>query len=233
MTSPTHHTPGRAHQRVVIVGAGGHGQTVAEALFAATDRGGAMRAAGFVDDTPQLRGATLAGLPVLGTLAEAHTLECDGFIVAIGDNRARRDIFDAFTAAGRHLLTVIHPSAVIATTARIGTGTYVGANAIVGAAAVVGDNAIVNGAGCVGHHNRIGAHAHLGPGVNAAGHVVIGDGCEIGTGANFLPDASVGAWSTVMGGALVAGSFEGGALIGGAPARLLRRLDTGERSEVS
>ncbi|WP_164084909.1 NeuD/PglB/VioB family sugar acetyltransferase [Pseudazoarcus pumilus] len=218
---------------VVIIGAGGHGQTIAEALFAATRAGHPVRAAGFLDDTPELRGTTVAGLPVLGPLSHAKDVECDAFIVGIGDNRARKRIFDELRAAALTVHTVIHPTAVIATTAHIGEGTYIGANALIGAASAIGDDTIINGAGCVGHHNRIGAHAHLGPGVNAAGHVIIGDGCEIGTGANFLPDASVGAWSTVMGGALVAGSFEGGALIGGAPARLLRRLDTGERSEVS
>ncbi|MBA4742133.1 MAG: NeuD/PglB/VioB family sugar acetyltransferase [Azoarcus sp.] len=216
--------------RIVIIGAGGHGLTVAEALFAATRAGNPVRAAGFLDDTPELRGAAVAGLPVLGPLACANSVDCDAFIVGIGDNHARKRIFDELRAAALPVHTVIHPTAVIATTAHIGEGAYIGANALIGAASVIGDNTIVNGAGCVGHHNRIGAHVHLGPGVNAAGHVDIGDGCEIGTGANFLPEAAVGAWSSVVGGALVAARFESEVLIGGAPARVLRRLGEGERS---
>lgn len=211
----------KRYRGVIIAGAGGHGQTVAEAFFAAPD---GFVLAGFVDDTPALQGQQVSGVPVLGPIGSIGGDECDGMIVALGNNAARARVFGQLQAAGVRLVTVVHPRAVIATTARLGAGCYIGANAVVGAASEIGEDTVINGLSCVGHHNRIGAHVHFGPGVHAAGHVTVGDGCEVGTGANLLPGAVVGEHCVIMGGALVSGEIPPWSLFGGVPGRVLRRL---------
>ena len=60
-------------QRLLIVGAGGHGRSVAEAVLAA----GVFRLAGFADDaSPGLQ--QIAGFPVLGTTAGLASSACGG-----------------------------------------------------------------------------------------------------------------------------------------------------------
>ena len=55
--------------------------------------------------------------------------------------------------------------------------------------------------------------------------VVIGDGCWIGTGAIILPGTRLGRNVAVAGGAVVRGEFPDHAVIGGVPAKILRRYD--------
>lgn len=208
---------------IVIVGAGGHGVTVAEALRVIERSGGARRAIGFVDDTPQLRGQHVYELPVLGPLAAIGRLRCDAVIVAIGSNAARRRISEELARQGCRFATVIHPTASVATTALLGEGCYVGANAVIGAESTLGAGTIVSGSALIGHHCAVGAFVHVAPGVNAAGRVLLGDGCFVGMGANLLPGCEVGEDAEIMAGSLVSGVFSGHGLIGGMPARVLRR----------
>ncbi len=210
---------------VLILGAGGHGQTVADAALRATRAGGTIRPIGFLDDTPELQDWQYQGIPVLGPFSRVANVAHDGVIVAIGDNRARRDIFLRLKAAGVKFISVIHPTAVVAHDVEIGTGCYVGANAIIGPAAKIGANTIINGAGGLGHHSRVGDHAHVGPGVIAAGSVQIGDGTQIGLGTNIVPKCSVGRWSVVGGGSFVTRDIPDSVLALGNPARTVRRLE--------
>lgn len=213
----------------LIIGAGGHGQTVADALLRTCRTGGPMRPIGFLDDTPGLQGWQYQGLPVLGPLDRIDDTACDGVIVAVGDNRARRQIFLRLRAAGLRLVSVVHPTAVVALDVEIGPSSYVGANAVIGPATTIGANTIVSGAGGLGHHNRVGDHVHVGPGVIAAGGVHIGDGVQIGLATNIVPGCVVGRWSVVGGGSFVARDIPEGVFALGNPARPIRKIEvTGE-----
>lgn len=55
--------------------------------------------------------------------------------------------------------------------------------------------------------------------------VVIGDGCWVGAGCVILPGTRLGHHVTVAAGSVVRGEFPDYCVIGGAPARLLRRYD--------
>src|SRR4051812_36951325 len=109
---------------LVIVGAGGHGRVVLDAAMAS-----GVAVAGFVaDPAPPLTNHAdyLGGLDLLkhGFLAD-HL-----FIVAIGDQRARRDISVRIQDGGGSLVNVIHPRAWISPSASLGAGTAVIGGAI-------------------------------------------------------------------------------------------------------
>lgn len=67
------------------------------------------------------------------------------------------------------------------------------------------------------------------PGLQLGKHtpVVIGDGCWIGHGSVILAGTTLGRNVVVGAGSVVRGSFEDHAVIGGAPARVLRRYQPG------
>lgn len=126
-----------------------------------------------------------------------------GFIVAIGDNKARADIFlDQFGWP----VTIIHPRASVP--GLVGAGTFINDGAIVSISASVGDNVIVNTGAIVDHHCVVHDHAHVAPGAVLCGGVEVGEGALIGANATVLPGSKIPAWSIVKAGSLYGNPHE-------------------------
>ena len=109
-------------QRVLILGAGGHAQVVADILMRAHEAGSNCNPIGFLDDNPSLTRTTIMGLPVLGVIAQLDEFAHDAVIVAIGDNRTRSRIFESVRARGAHIVNAVQPAAVLAPDVRLGEG---------------------------------------------------------------------------------------------------------------
>lgn len=210
--------------RVLIIGAGGHAQVVADILLRTRERNAPVEPVGYLDDDPALAGRTYLGLSVLGTTAALATIPHDSLIVAIGDNATRHRLFSLLQNQGEPFAIACHPSAVIAPDALIGPGTMICAGAVVNPGSVIGANVILNTGSMVDHHNRIGDHAHVAPGVHLGGQVVVGEGALVGIGATVIPGQQVGDWSIVGAGACVTRSVPAGITVVGVPAQPLRRL---------
>lgn len=209
--------------RVLILGAGGHGQVVADILLRAAEAGTALQPAGFLDDDPALLGRSFLGLSVLGALAQLSAFDHDGVILAIGDNATRARLYDELIKRGELLITACHPRAVLAPDVKVGQGTVVCAGVIVNTGSVIGCNAILNTGCTVDHHDVIADHVHIGPGAHLGGDVHIRAGALVGIGAVVMPQRAVGAWSTVGAGAVVAHPVPDGVTVVGVPARSTTR----------
>jgi acetyltransferase EpsM len=208
-------------QRVVIIGAGGHAQVVADILMLLNDNGMPVQAIGYVDDDPQLHGTTRLGLPVLGALHDLPTIEHDAVIIGIGNNHIRRKIYEMLGAQGEHFAIAQHPSAVIARDVILASGTVVCAGAIVNIGATIGANVILNTACSIDHHSMIGNHGHIAPGAHLGGDVVVGRGALIGIGATVHPQRQVGAWTVIGAGSVVIGNIPDDSVAMGVPARVV------------
>lgn len=207
--------------RVLIIGAGGHAQVVADSLASAAEAGAAVVPLGYVDDAPELAGQVRAGLPVLGAIADRERIPHEAVVVAIGDNALRRRFYQQMTESGEHLAVVRHPSAVVARDVILGPGTVLCAGVIVNTGSAIGANVILNTGCTVDHHSRVGDHVHVAPGVHTGGEVEIGEGALIGVGATLLPRCRIGAWGRVGGGAVVLKAVASGETVAGVPARRL------------
>jgi sugar O-acyltransferase (sialic acid O-acetyltransferase NeuD family) len=209
--------------KVVILGAGGHGEVVADMIAAGARIADAMvELLGFLDDDPRLAGVEIGGAPVLGNLAGAERVAADAFVVAIGNNDARARITDALVAAGRRVVSIEHPRAVVSQRTTIGNGTMVSAGAVVITGARIGRGVILNTGCTVDHHTRVGDYAHIAPGAHLGGEVTIGARTLVGIGATILPRCRVGAGCTVGAGAVVIADVPDGATAVGVPASLLK-----------
>lgn len=215
--------------RVIILGAGGHGQVVADILLRARQAGSNCQPVGFLDDNPALVGTTITGLPVLGTIAELDAFAHDAVIVAIGDNWTRACLFESVRARGKMVVNAIHPAAVIASDVRMGQGVMICAGVVVNTGAVIGDDVILNTGCTVDHHNRVGNHAHIAPGTHLGGHVTIGEGTLVGIGASVIPGRSIGEWTIVGAGSVVVRDIPAHATAVGTPARVVKRHEPQKR----
>ena len=165
---------------LLIVGAGGHGRSVAEAVLAA----GSYKVVGFVDDAASALQHVWA-LPVFGATADLTSYReyADVAIVAMGNNRLREELHGRLTVAGFELATVVHPKAVVSPRAVIGAGCAIMAGAIVGTEAQLGAGVIVNCGAVVDHDCQVGDFAHLGVKAAMAGGSTLGHGAWMQAGA--------------------------------------------------
>jgi UDP-perosamine 4-acetyltransferase len=201
--------------RLVIVGAGDHGRVVLEILRAAGDAPD-----GFVEPAPAEQ-RDVDGVPVIGSLAGQPDWASGGtrFVVALGDNRARREAFERCLALGMLPATAVHPTAHLLARAVVEPGAMVCAGAVIGLAARVAADAIVNTGATVDHDDVIGPHATVAPGAHLAGRVSLGEGAFVGIGAAVREGCAIGDWAFVAGGAMVVDDVPAGARVAGIPAR--------------
>jgi sugar O-acyltransferase (sialic acid O-acetyltransferase NeuD family) len=212
---------------VVIFGAGGHGQVVADILLRRQETGAPDKPIGFLDDNPALAGRIVLGLPVLGPLERLDEVDHGGVVVGIGDNRIRARIFASLRARGECLVTAVHTTAVIAPDARLGDGVVVMAGVVVNTGSVIGDDAILNTGCTVDHHGRIGDHAHVAPGAHLGGEVRVGPGALVGVGSAVAPGRTIGEWAIVGAGAAVVRDVPPHTTAVGVPARVIRHHSEG------
>jgi sugar O-acyltransferase (sialic acid O-acetyltransferase NeuD family) len=198
-----------------VIGAGGHGKVVLDAVLSA----GVHLVAGIVDDNIELAGTRLFDVPIVGSMTEIKGVQ--GYIVAIGDNRTRREKYNLHLQAGYTPVTVIHPSAIISPSVRIGKGTTVLANVVINPDASIGDNVVLYTSCTIDHECDISDHSYISPGCNICGRVRIGVGAMLGAGAVVLPGLSIGQWTIVGAGAVVTDDVPGNVTVVGVPARII------------
>ena len=187
-------------RRLIIVGAGGHGRSVAEAALAS----GAFEITGFLDDTfPDL--THVWDFPVLGSVADIHRFHdsADGWIVAIGNNRLREELCRQLLASGLDLATVVHPKALVSPRATIGKGSAIMMGAIVGTEAQLGVGSIVNCGAVADHHCRVEDFGHLGVNAAMAGSSILGYGSWMQAGAALGYGVTIGQWRVLAPGEAV------------------------------
>jgi sugar O-acyltransferase (sialic acid O-acetyltransferase NeuD family) len=213
-------SPVSSSLRIVIVCAGGQGAIVADILQRAHEAGSDAVPVAFVDDTPGLAGTVVLGLDVLGPVASLRDIEHDAVIVALGDNRARREMTERLLAAGERLATAIHPRACVAPSASVGEGSMISAGAVVTPRAAIGRGVIVNTNSSVDHDSVIGDFAHVSAGATVGARCHIGAETLIALGATVVSGMTVGARSIVGSGAAVVANLPDDVVAFGVPARI-------------
>jgi sugar O-acyltransferase (sialic acid O-acetyltransferase NeuD family) len=171
---------------IIIVGAGIYGQIIAELIEETTDK----FAVGFVDDTHELKGQIIAGLPVLGTLSEldgiAREADVTEIAVAIGDNLARKKVAAHVKSLGLRLAILIHPMANISKSARLSPGVVIDALSYIGPNCLLGEGVSVWPSVSVSHDSMIKDYVSLKPNVVIGGYSEIEEGLKVPMGSRWV-----------------------------------------------
>jgi sugar O-acyltransferase (sialic acid O-acetyltransferase NeuD family) len=216
-----HFDPDRM-KKILIIGAGGHGQVIADILWRRVKSIDAVQLLGYLDDDVNLLGKRFADLEVLGPVSAYTLIPHDAVIVAIGDNRTRQRVSSLLRSEGEAFISAVHPSAILGQDSRISPGAMICAGVVVGVGACIGAHAILNTACSVDHHNQIGDFAHIAPGCHTGGEVTVEEGALVGLSACLLPRIRIGAWSIIGGGAVVLHDMPAGVVAHGHPCRVVK-----------
>ncbi len=209
--------------RILIVGAGGHAQVIADAVLSRAQAGEDWQLAGFLDDNECLHGRAMLGTTVLGKIQQVSKFDHDAVVVGIGDNATRARVFHQLRQLGEQVISVIHAHAVVANEVVLGEGCVIFANAAINTGSIIGPAVIVNTGATIDHHARIDAHVHIAPGAHLAGTVTVEEGAILGIGSTVIPNRTIGAWSVVGAGAVVIHDVPAHVTVAGVPAQLLQK----------
>ena len=199
---------------LVIVGASGHGKVIADIA----EKVGYTDIV-FLDDNPKVE--SCGNYKVVGGCKSAQSYKNADFIVAIGNSKIRRKIQSEFIGMGLHIVSLIHPSAVIASNVKIGVGTVVMAGAVINPCSVIGQGCIINTCASVDHDCRIGDYVHVSVGAHVAGTVIIGDDTWVGAGATASNNIEITNECMIGAGAVVIADITEHGTYVGVPAKKL------------
>jgi sugar O-acyltransferase (sialic acid O-acetyltransferase NeuD family) len=210
---------------VVILGAGGFARELYWVFLEDNQEKQRWNVLGFIDDKPELQGAVICDLPVLGDM---NWLEGNGrkgiqLICSAGSPRARRTLAERGAALGFEFCTVVHPSARMSRWVDLGAGTVVTAGCVLTTQVKVGAHVLSNLNSTIGHDTTIGAYCNINPGCRISGSVTFGEGVYFGTGAVIIQGKSVGAWSTIGAGAAVTSDIPPHVTAVGVPCRVVKQ----------
>lgn len=202
-------------RKLLIVGAGGHAISVADAA-----REAGFQVVGFsvTEETPDK--ATMLGLPVIRGLPRGAQDGQLQFTVAIGDNWVRSRVWQELRDSLGSTISpsIVHPRAIVSASASLAAGCVVLQGAIVGAMADVGFGCIINSAAVIDHEAKMGDFSSVGPGAILGGRVQVGTRAAIGIGATVKHGITVGSDSVVGAASYVHEHVDARTIVFGSPA---------------
>ena len=153
-------------KKLLILGAGGFGQTIAEVA----ELLGNWENISFVDDRwPEQQ--WLGCYPIVSNIQNLSLIKQQDFeaIIAVGNNQIRQKWQQLLLDLSIPITTIIHPQTVIAPSVKIGQGVSIMAGCIIGTNTIIQDGAILNMGTLLDHDVIIEDFCHLSVGVKVAG----------------------------------------------------------------
>jgi sugar O-acyltransferase (sialic acid O-acetyltransferase NeuD family) len=214
-------------EKIVIVGAGGHGRETLDIFEANNERRDAWNILGFIDDNPQIQGQRIRGYPVLGGVDWFSKFEAKEVrtVIAIGDNKVRKKVAEKIGRYGAKFCNIIHPSVVMTPHVKLGEGIIIAAGSIFTSDIRIHNHVIINTDVTVGHDTVIENFVNLNPGVHINGSNKILEGAYIGSGAVTIQNITIGKWSIIGAGAVVVNDVPEKVVAVGLPAKPIKSIE--------
>jgi len=213
--------------KIAIFGAGGFGR---EAHFLIEQINSVKKIFSFIGyfDDGKEKGMIINNYPILGNLNDLNNWkENIGIVLAIGNPRIKKTIIEKITNKNISFPVLIHPNVIIGDMQfnHIGEGSIICAGTIITVNIEIGKHVILNLSCTVGHDSVIGDYSSFMPTVNISGEVNIENGVYVGTGAKIINQLTIGEYTTIGAGAVVAKSLPPRCVAVGIPAKPIKFID--------
>jgi len=211
---------------IVIIGAGGFGREVAQLIENINANEKTWNLLGFIDETFEKQGTVINGYTVLGDLKWFENANKDNLwtVCAIGNPKDKYNLIAKASEYNINYANLIHPNAIISKYAEIGIDCIICCNSFISTNTKIGSHISINPGCGIGHNTIINDYASIYWSVILSGNVCINEGCEIGSMADVLPKITVGKWSIIGAGAVVACDIPENCTAVGVPAKPIKKL---------
>lgn len=115
--------------------------------------------------------------------------------------------------------TIVDPSVILSKSVSIGEGTIICAGTIATGDISIGKHVIINLDCTLGHDDIIEDYVTIYPSVNVSGNVVVGECCELGTGAQIIQGKKIKSHTIIGAGAVVVKNIEERGTYAGCPVK--------------
>lgn len=204
---------------LLILGAGGHGQVVADIALE-----GKWKSIAFLDDKIDL--PPPLGLPIVGKLDDynQHNKVYSHYFVAIGNNKLRLDWLRRLEIEEYPIATIVHPFSHISNFSSIGHGSVIMAGSIVNTNTKIGKGCILNTSSSIDHDSVISDGVHISPGARINGTVEVGSYSWICSNSTISNNVKIGKHAVCAAGATVLKDVPDYVMVAGTPAKIIRHL---------
>ena len=203
--------------RIVLAGAGEFAEEITEVAEAC-----GLEVAAWIEGEDPRRPQRPGAPPIIWVEEQAGFEPELPVAPAIGSVH-RRAFVERIVSEGRRLVTIIHPSAIVAPSTIIEAGCVLTRGVVIGPFSRIGAGTIMTNGVLIGHHVVIGPHSFLGQGASVAGRVVTDPQATIALGAIVRDHVTIGERATVGAGAVAVKDVPAETTVIGVPARRMRR----------
>ena len=182
------------HQKIIIVGAGGHAAEIDEYIQYSQQKTGVqnLEVIGFIDDNPDNYKKYQLSAAFLGRIVEHEVKKDCAYIIGIANLTYRRKIVEALQAKGASFTGFIHCDAYVSPSAKIGVGTVLAPYVNIGPNVQIGDFSLLNARCSMGHDTQVGHYNFISPNVCFSGGTQVGDENLFGINSATIPGIKVG-----------------------------------------
>lgn len=210
---------------IAIYGAGGFGREVLSLIKDINKLKPTWNFIGFFDDGCSCS-EIINGYPVLGNIQTLNAWDSPlSIVIAIGTPNVKQVVLEKINNDKIDYPSIIHPSVIIGDSdyVKIGKGCIICAGNIITTNIEIKDFVIINLCCTIGHDTVINDYSAFMPSCNISGEVIIGRGVYCGTGAKIINQVSIGEYSIIGAGAVVAKNQPGNCTIVGVPAKVIKQ----------
>lgn len=211
-------------KKIAILGTGGFARELAALIHDINAVSPTYDLIGFVDGS-LAKGTLINGYPVIGNDDEINNVTEElGLVLAFGDPKLKKKVKGKFTNSLLFFPTLIHPTVIIGNKqfVEIGKGCVICAGCILTTNIIIKDFVTLNLQCTVGHDTTINDYSSFMPACNISGEVNVGEGVYCGTGVKIINMTSIGDYTIVGAGAVIAKSLPAKCTAVGVPAKPIK-----------